>query len=216
MWVSERSPPTRVGRCQSRPLRISFFAEKSATVPHAAGYFSRSMEERNKRVEGTKPASGGRGAKGVHAYSPAQNKNRGRGRGRGGRGSSSQRARYTPVARVKPTTPYKGTLASILSTPPLFRINIKTGLEMVISGGQTGADRGGLIAAKALGIPTGGTAPLGYKTEAGMKSLQGRETQAYTSPTPGSDLTLKREFNLKEGQCDYADRTKMVGRLMSD
>jgi len=187
-----------------------------------AAYILQRMEERNKRVEGTKPASGGRGARGVHAYTPAQNNNRGRGRGRGGRGgrgrggSSSQRQRYTPVARVKPTTPYKGTLASILSTPPLFRINIKTGLEMVISGGQTGADRGGLIAAKALGIPTGGTAPLGYKTEAGMKSLQGRETQAYTSPTPGSDLTLKREFNLKEGQCDYADRTKMVGRLMSD
>jgi len=60
----------------------------------------------------------------------------------------------------------------------------KIGLEMVISGGQTGADRGGLIAAKELGIPTGGTAPLGYKTEAGMKkSSSTRNPQAYTSPS---------------------------------
>lgn len=36
-------------------------------------------------------------------------------------------------------------------------------LEKVISGGQTGADRAGLDAAKALGIPTGGTAPKGWR-----------------------------------------------------
>lgn len=37
----------------------------------------------------------------------------------------------------------------------------------IISGGQTGADLGGLVAAKKLGIATGGSAPRGYKTEAG-------------------------------------------------
>src|SRR2546428_817952 len=37
----------------------------------------------------------------------------------------------------------------------------------VISGGQTGADRAGLEAAVALGLPTGGHAPAGYWTEAG-------------------------------------------------
>ncbi len=36
-------------------------------------------------------------------------------------------------------------------------------LEKVISGGQTGADRAGLIAAKRLGIRTGGWMPLGYR-----------------------------------------------------
>jgi hypothetical protein len=35
-------------------------------------------------------------------------------------------------------------------------------LEQVISGGQTGADRAGLIAAKAAGIKTGGWMPLGF------------------------------------------------------
>lgn len=37
-------------------------------------------------------------------------------------------------------------------------------IKLVISGGQTGADQGGLLAAKMLGIPTGGTAPKGYRT----------------------------------------------------
>jgi len=37
----------------------------------------------------------------------------------------------------------------------------------VISGGQTGADKTGLIIARELGIPTGGTAPKGWLTEAG-------------------------------------------------
>jgi hypothetical protein len=38
-------------------------------------------------------------------------------------------------------------------------------LERVISGGQTGADQGGLRAARACGIPTGGWAPRGWLTE---------------------------------------------------
>src|SRR6266851_2564588 len=37
----------------------------------------------------------------------------------------------------------------------------------VISGGQTGADRAGLDAAAALGLPTGGHAPAGIWTESG-------------------------------------------------
>lgn len=44
----------------------------------------------------------------------------------------------------------------------------------VISGGQTGADRAGLDAAKRLGIPTGGTAPKDYYTTDGpAPELQG-------------------------------------------
>lgn len=39
--------------------------------------------------------------------------------------------------------------------------------ERIISGGQTGADQGALIAARELGILTGGTAPKGWRTEAG-------------------------------------------------
>ncbi len=37
----------------------------------------------------------------------------------------------------------------------------------IISGGQTGADQGGIIGARAIGIATGGWAPKGWKTEDG-------------------------------------------------
>ena len=39
--------------------------------------------------------------------------------------------------------------------------------KKIISGGQTGADQGGLLAARDLGIKTGGWAPKGWITEVG-------------------------------------------------
>lgn len=42
-----------------------------------------------------------------------------------------------------------------------------SGLLRVVSGGQSGADRGGLDAAMALGIPIGGWVPLGRRAEDG-------------------------------------------------
>lgn len=42
-------------------------------------------------------------------------------------------------------------------------------LERVISGGQTGADRGGLIAAKAAGLRTGGWMPKGFLAHDGLR-----------------------------------------------
>jgi hypothetical protein len=42
-------------------------------------------------------------------------------------------------------------------------------IELVISGGQTGADQAGWRAAKAAGIPTGGWMPKGFLTEAGPR-----------------------------------------------
>jgi hypothetical protein len=39
--------------------------------------------------------------------------------------------------------------------------------DKIISGGQTGADQGGLYAARELGVPTGGVAPQDWLTEAG-------------------------------------------------
>jgi len=40
-------------------------------------------------------------------------------------------------------------------------------IAKLISGGQTGADLGGLLAGRDLGIPTGGWAPRGWRTDAG-------------------------------------------------
>lgn len=62
-------------------------------------------------------------------------------------------------------------------------------ITRLISGGQTGADQGALLAARACLIPTGGWAPKGYLTEAG--------------PSPGL-----ASFGLKEHESsDYPDRT---------
>ena len=54
----------------------------------------------------------------------------------------------------------------------------------IISGGQTGADKGGLIAAKKAKIKTGGIAPKGFMTEA------------------GKDSSLKSEYGLRENYSD--------------
>jgi hypothetical protein len=44
-------------------------------------------------------------------------------------------------------------------------------LRKIISGGQTGADQGGLIAAFKESVPTGGTAPDGFQTAKGPNPL---------------------------------------------
>lgn len=41
----------------------------------------------------------------------------------------------------------------------------------VISGGQTGGDMGGLLAARNCGVETGGTAPYGWRDETGSNPL---------------------------------------------
>lgn len=61
----------------------------------------------------------------------------------------------------------------------------------VISGGQTGADRAGLDAAKAAGLPTGGYAPSNFWTERGPDpSLKALGLQA------GGSLAWRTEQNV--------------------
>lgn len=43
-----------------------------------------------------------------------------------------------------------------------------TSVRMIISGAQTGADRGGLLAANDLGLKRGGIAPAGWRAEDGV------------------------------------------------
>lgn len=63
-------------------------------------------------------------------------------------------------------------------------------IKKIISGGQTGADRGGLIGAHFKGIPTGGTAPKGFRTE------------------NGSDYTLKEFDVVEDYSWEYPPRTR--------
>jgi hypothetical protein len=70
----------------------------------------------------------------------------------------------------------------------------KITMDKIISGGQQGADIGGLLAAEDLKIPTGGTAPKGYRTEGGQIA------------------SLRTRFGLKEswsGQYQVRTRTNV-------
>ncbi len=66
------------------------------------------------------------------------------------------------------------------------------GLHKVISGGQTGADQGGLMAAWRHGIETGGQAPLGYKTQDGYNPL----LESF-GLTQGSDYSGRTHANIE-------------------
>ena len=73
----------------------------------------------------------------------------------------------------------------------LDRLNEKTPLKRIISGGQLGADQFFLYMAKAMGLETGGTAPKGFKVEGGVS------------------LSLGPQFNVVEGQSpEYSPRTR--------
>lgn len=82
-------------------------------------------------------------------------------------------------------------------------------LEKVISGGQTGVDRIGLISARQLGIPTGGYAPKGFRTGKGygeaelLKSFGMEETDSF-------GYALRTEMNVKA-----ADFTVLFGDMTS-
>ena len=74
----------------------------------------------------------------------------------------------------------------------------------VISGGQTGADRGGLEGARRVGTPTGGWAPKGWLTERGADpSLAAFGLREHASPL----YPPRTEANVLE-----ADATLLLGR----
>lgn len=45
-------------------------------------------------------------------------------------------------------------------------------IKKVISGGQTGADQAGLLAARVCGVDVGGTAPKGYQDTGSRSQIQ--------------------------------------------
>ena len=67
-------------------------------------------------------------------------------------------------------------------------------LERIISGAQTGADRGGLDAALAWGLPIGGWVPRGRKAEDGTVP----EKYAGLLETPTADYRARTERNVKD------------------
>lgn len=74
-------------------------------------------------------------------------------------------------------------------------------ITRVISGGQTGADQGGLLAANSLGVATGGVCPAAYLTSTGKNPLL-----ALLGLIPRGDYRSRTEENI----CD-SDGTIIVG-----
>ena len=68
----------------------------------------------------------------------------------------------------------------------------KLALQRIISGGQTGADQGALLAARELGIPSGGTAPQGWWTETGCQEQLLRGFGLTENWRPGYDARTRQ------------------------
>jgi len=78
------------------------------------------------------------------------------------------------------------------------------GLRKIISGGQTGADQGGLEAARKMGVETGGCAPNGWKTCRGPNPL----LKAYGLVCLGSpDYNVRTAANIRD-----SDATLIIAR----
>jgi putative molybdenum carrier protein len=94
--------------------------------------------------------------------------------------------------------------------------------KKIISGGQTGADMGALIAARELGIPTAGTAPKGWLTETGpqeelLRSFGLTEceeegfparTRRNVSNASGTLLVGEHRSGGSRLTCDYAEQLR--------
>jgi Circularly permutated YpsA SLOG family len=72
--------------------------------------------------------------------------------------------------------------------------------DKIISGGQTGADLGGLYAARELGIPTGGVAPQDWQTEEGPRQDLLSECSAPGYPARTRANVLASDGTLLVGQ----------------
>lgn len=98
-----------------------------------------------------------------------------------------------------------------------------TFVRQVISGGQTGADQGGLLAAWERGITTGGFAPAGYRTTDGhsplleVLGLQPTAQENYQQRTrqnvEAADVTLLFGFDLRSaGSKQTFEEAKKLGK----
>lgn len=78
----------------------------------------------------------------------------------------------------------------------------------IVSGGQTGADRAGLDAAIALGIPHGGWCPKGRKSEDGAIPAIYRLTE-----TSSSDYLARTEWNVRDSEASlvFANNVPVTG-----
>lgn len=87
-------------------------------------------------------------------------------------------------------------------------------IEMVVSGGQHGADLGGLLAAKDFGIKTGGFAPKGWRTCQGanpsLAIFNLRE-----SHSPDFTIRTKQNIAISDGTIIFASNINSPGTRLT-
>ncbi len=88
-------------------------------------------------------------------------------------------------------------------------------IELVRSGGQTGADIGGLRGARSAGVPTCGWAPRGWRTEAGPAPWL---ADFGVMEASSADYAVRTEMNVREshGTLLVGDRGSAGSRLTLD
>ncbi len=87
-------------------------------------------------------------------------------------------------------------------------VSNKLPLVKIISGGQTGADRAGLYAAKELGLQTGGWMPVGFRTLDGDKPEYAElfgiiETVGSSAYPPRTAMNVKNSSGTIRFACDW-------------
>jgi len=80
----------------------------------------------------------------------------------------------------------------------------------IISGGQTGADLAGLVAGKALGLKTGGTAPYNWMTAEGEKQALLTDFGLVAGPYDPKVYPIRTETNVRG-----SDGTVLFGNMGS-
>jgi hypothetical protein len=83
-------------------------------------------------------------------------------------------------------------------------MSMHLGIYKIVSGGQTGADLGALVAARALGLQTGGFAPKGWLTEDGSQESLLRSFGLIECEEEGYPARTRRNVA-------YSDGTVLVG-----
>src|SRR4051812_35930033 len=86
-------------------------------------------------------------------------------------------------------------------------------VERIVSGGQTGADQGGLEAAGRLGLATGGFMPKGYRTEDGPRPDLAARHGLVEAETPAYPERTGRNVRLADGTVVFAAEGSPGSRL---
>lgn len=86
-------------------------------------------------------------------------------------------------------------------------------LDMVISGGQTGADQGALQGANKVLVETGGWAPKGYKTDTGPNPKLGSLYGLEETKSTGYPVRTKRNVRDSDGTLWIGEPTSPGGKL---